>query len=286
MIQGNLKLAERFLLILFLAAVLSACATGYDKKGVYHKVRGGENIWKIARYYHVPVQDLAEWNNIQDAKDIEEGLRLYIPKIKKEKRLKYKKLPKSELAKFDAPIQLDQSRFGWPLPGPVLSPFGIRNGRRHDGIDIKAKSGTPIRAAAKGKIVFNERLKGYGKMIIVKHKDRFFSIYAHNSRNTVKKGQRVAKGQVIGYVGQTGRATGPHLHFEVRQGDKARNPFFFLPEKGAPKVRMITKREKREAVKEVPETPEVEEEIEPEVNDSRFSRRREMMEKLRTKKRH
>lgn len=210
-------------------ACLLACATAYDKRGVYHKVRQGESIWKIARYYHIPVQDLAEWNNIQGAEEILPGLKMYIPKLKGAGPLKYKRLPKGERAKFETPIQFDRSRFVWPVGGTVISPFGIRNDRRHDGLDIKAKNGTPIKAAAAGKVVFDGRLRGYGNMLILRHQDRFFTVYAHNSRNAVKKGQKVAKGQVIGYVGSTGRTTGSHLHFEVREGQKARNPLFLLP---------------------------------------------------------
>ena len=75
-------------------------------------------------------------------------------------------------------------------------------------------------------------MRGYGNLVLLKHGDDFFTVYAHNSVNLVKKGKRVKRGETIAKVGRTGRATGPHLHFEVREGTKARNPLFFLPKKG------------------------------------------------------
>ncbi len=101
----------------------------------------------------------------------------------------------------------------------------------HDGIDIAAKAGTPIRAAGDGKVVFSSRLGGYGNTIIIRNADNFFTTYAHNKRNLAKKGQNVKKGDLIANVGATGNASGAHCHFEIRHRQKARNPLFFLPVK-------------------------------------------------------
>ena len=219
-------------LILLLASCLflSACATSFDAKGRYYRVQSGESIWKIARVYRVSVQDLAELNNIQDGAELKSGVRLYIPA--RPKGRSFKKLPKVEQEKiYDAPIEVDRSKFIWPVEGTVFSNFGIRHGRRHDGIDISAPAGSKVRAAAGGKIAFSDRLSGYGNMIIIGHPDKFFTIYAHNRKNNVKKGTTVKQGDVIAEVGSTGNATGPHSHFEIRHGQKARNPLFFLPVK-------------------------------------------------------
>lgn len=216
--------------ILLFIIFASGCAISYDTKGRYHKVQSGETIWKIARVYRVSVQDLAELNNIQDGAKLEPNQKLYLPE--KPKGRAWKKLPKEEQEKtYDAPIQTDHSKFIWPAEGTLMSGFGIRNGRRHDGIDISAKLGTPIKAAASGKVVFSSRLSGYGNTVIVRHPDNFFSIYAHNKQNKAKKGASVKKGEVIAYMGATGNATGSHCHFEIRHGQKARNPLFFLPVK-------------------------------------------------------
>lgn len=121
-------------------------------------------------------------------------------------------------------------QFIWPLEKCVyMSGFGIRRGRRHDGIDLAAKSGTPIHAAADGEVVFAKRMRGYGRLVLVKHRNNYFTAYAHNRANLVKKGNKVKQGQVIAKVGRTGRATGNHLHFEIRKGQMAKDPLHYLP---------------------------------------------------------
>lgn len=218
------------ILAIVLISLSIACATSFDAKGRYHRVQSRETIWKIAKAYRVHVQDLAELNNIQDGYKLEPGQKLYIPQRAKAKV--WKKLPRAEREKiYNAPIETDRGRFIWPVNGALMSSFGIRNGRRHDGIDISAKSGTGIMASAGGKVLFSDRLGGYGNTIIIRHDGNFFTTYAHNRQNKVKKGQTVKKGQLIAYVGGTGNATGPHCHFEIRHGQKARNPLFFLPVK-------------------------------------------------------
>lgn len=125
---------------------------------------------------------------------------------------------------------VSSQRFIWPLDnGIYMSGFGIRRGRRHDGIDIAAKGGTPIKAAADGEVVFSKRMRGYGRLVLIKHKGNYFTAYAHNRSNLVKKGKKVKRGQVIAKVGRSGRATGNHLHFEIRKGQKAMDPLRYLP---------------------------------------------------------
>lgn len=233
------------LLILFLGFLFSSCATSYDKRGVYYKVRSGDSISRIARIYRVDVQALAEYNNLLNPDEMQSGMRLYIPP--RSKRGAFKKLPfgttigsESVQAKkkrgrrekkYEQPVQVYRGRFEWPVEGRAGSPFGIRNGRRHDGLDIVAPSGMPIHASASGRVVFAGEMRGYGNLILIRHKDDFFTAYAHNSKNIAKKGQQVRQGEVIAEVGRTGRATAPHVHFEIRHGQTARNPLFFLPER-------------------------------------------------------
>jgi murein DD-endopeptidase MepM/ murein hydrolase activator NlpD len=128
-----------------------------------------------------------------------------------------------------SPIKTDRGRFAWPVEGDISSLYGMRHGRRHDGIDIRAKTGTPVYASADGEVVYAKRMRGYGNLVLLKHEGDFFTVYAHNSVNLVKLGASIKKGQMVSRVGRTGRATGPHLHFEVREGAKARNPLFFMP---------------------------------------------------------
>jgi murein DD-endopeptidase MepM/ murein hydrolase activator NlpD len=99
----------------------------------------------------------------------------------------------------------------------------------HEGVDIAAPAGTPVRAAAAGQVIFVGRMRGYGNLVIVQHQDHFVSVYAHDSANLVREGQIVRQGQVIGRVGRSGRTTGANLHFEVRYNNIARNPLLYLP---------------------------------------------------------
>jgi len=118
----------------------------------------------------------------------------------------------------------------WPVSGKLTSRFGRRGSRMHDGIDIGAKEGTPVYAAADGEVVYSDqRLSGYGKLVIIRHSRDMFTAYAHNQRNLVRKGDRVKSGTVIARVGKTGRASGPHLHFEVRRGTTPVDPLAYLP---------------------------------------------------------
>jgi murein DD-endopeptidase MepM/ murein hydrolase activator NlpD len=121
--------------------------------------------------------------------------------------------------------------FLWPAAGTVSSTFGPRRNAHHDGIDISAPEGTPIRAALDGMVVYTGSLRGYGKVVILAHDGGLTTVYAHNSKNLVKQGARVRRGTVIASVGQTGRTTGPNLHFEVRKDNRARDPLAYLPKK-------------------------------------------------------
>jgi len=116
----------------------------------------------------------------------------------------------------------------WPSTGRFSSPFGMRGGRLHKGIDIAAARGTKIRSVRSGVIEFAGWMRGYGKTVIVNHHN-FKTLYAHCHKIYVKKGQRISTQQTIGTIGRTGNATGNHLHFEYRtMNDKALNPLPFM----------------------------------------------------------
>lgn len=112
----------------------------------------------------------------------------------------------------------------WPARGTVTSEYGSRWGRLHAGIDIAGPTGTPIWAAKAGSVVVAGTQSGYGNTVVIDHGGDMTTLYAHQSRLAVSSGQSVSQGQVIGYIGSTGRSTGPHLHFETRYGGSPRNP--------------------------------------------------------------
>ena len=116
----------------------------------------------------------------------------------------------------------------WPVNGPVTSPFGMRWGRMHEGIDIGVGYGTPIHAAASGTVVFSGWMDGYGNFVIIDHGGGMATAYGHQSAIAVGGGQSVSQGQVIGYVGCTGHCFGPHLHFEVRINGSPVDPLGYL----------------------------------------------------------
>lgn len=120
--------------------------------------------------------------------------------------------------------------FQWPVQGRLTSSFGLRKGKMHNGVDIQAPlSQAPVKAARSGIVQKAGQMRGYGKIVILSHGDGWETYYAHLSRIAVRSGQRVAAGQLVGYQGSTGNATGEHLHFEVRRNGRPLNPLDYLP---------------------------------------------------------
>jgi murein DD-endopeptidase MepM/ murein hydrolase activator NlpD/outer membrane murein-binding lipoprotein Lpp len=121
------------------------------------------------------------------------------------------------------------SGFAWPVSGPITSPFGMRWGTLHPGIDIGVPTGTPIHAAGSGTVVWCGWMSGYGNLVMIDHHNGLATLYGHQSRIAVGCNQEVSQGATIGYVGCTGFCTGPHLHFEVRLNGTPVDPLGYLP---------------------------------------------------------
>jgi len=142
----------------------------------------------------------------------------------------------SELADFleEQKLMLSSTPTIWPVKGWISSGFGYRvspfTGRRvfHEGLDIATKYNTPVKAAAKGVVVFSGRKAGYGKTIIVDHGYGYITKYGHNNKLLVKAGDKISKGDLIAEVGSTGRSTGPHVHYEVLVNGIPVNPLKFI----------------------------------------------------------
>ena len=125
--------------------------------------------------------------------------------------------------------------FAWPTNGTYTSGFGMREDpftglrRSHNGIDLANRVGTPVRAAASGRVVHVEsQIGNYGRFVIVRHPDGFQTLYAHLNDFSVRPGQYVDRGQRLGVMGNTGRSTGPHLHFSVIRNGTFVNPLRYL----------------------------------------------------------
>lgn len=117
----------------------------------------------------------------------------------------------------------------WPVPkGRFTSAFGLRDGSRHDGVDIAAPTGTPVRAAATGIVSFVGTVRGYGNFVKVFHMPGLSTAYGHNDEVLVRVGQLVRRGETIALVGETGRTTGPNLHFEVHRAGVPVDPMAYF----------------------------------------------------------
>jgi len=199
--------------------------SGGVARGIYHTVKPKETLWRIAKTYGINLQTLAEINNIDEPAKITVGQKIFIPGEKKVKKI----IVDFRDTTPPPPIIMEKNDFIWPVQGKVVSRFGVQDGLRHEGIDIAAPSGTPVKAAGEGVVVYEGSLKGYGNLLIIKHENDFKTVYAYNYKNLVTVGQKVNTGDAIAKVGNTGRYPDPRLHFQIRDKDKARNPLFFLP---------------------------------------------------------
>jgi murein DD-endopeptidase MepM/ murein hydrolase activator NlpD len=237
------------ILSLGLAMLASACAT----YGIDHVVRPGENLYRIGKAYGVGYDELARINRIRPPYRLEIGDQIYVPDADRQlpvtiitpRAVSSEPPPRAVVhaphVSVTQPVysrdgRVGPSGFSWPLSGRLSSSFGKRARGHHDGIDIAASKGAPVYASRDGRVIFSDRLSGYGNVIIVEHVGGFATVYAHNDANFVRKGARVRRGERIAAVGDTGRTRGPHLHFEIRRQNVARNPMYYLPSSRAASV--------------------------------------------------
>jgi murein DD-endopeptidase MepM/ murein hydrolase activator NlpD len=126
------------------------------------------------------------------------------------------------------PIRPGSGGLIWPVNGPIVSPFGMRWGRLHAGVDIAVPSGTPVHAAQSGRVIIAGSVGGYGNYICIAHGGSLSTCYGHNSSLGVSQGQSVKQGQVISSSGCTGHCFGPHVHFETRINGSPVDPMGYL----------------------------------------------------------
>ncbi|MGI6096741.1 MAG: peptidoglycan DD-metalloendopeptidase family protein [Dethiobacteria bacterium] len=192
-------------------------------KGVIHRVRSGETVQEIASRYGANYRYIIEANELEEGDQLQEGKQLVIPGVEPP-------VLQEALAGID-PDPNAGPPFLWPLNGIITSRFGWRGNRFHYGLDIGAPRGTPICAVAAGKVVFSGYKGSYGLKLRLRHDSGWESIYGHNSKLFVRTGDYVRRGQVIAATGDTGYATGPHLHLELLQYGKRLDPLLYLEEK-------------------------------------------------------
>ena len=200
--------------------------------GIYVKLRAGESLSHLASRYGVKVDAIQEANNISDPRTLREGQSLFLPGAEPVAVSRDARRERGDFKQASRGLIGDLGRavgktFVWPTAGKVSSYFGDRGGRKHTGVDIPRPKGSPIHAARAGTVVAAGWNGDYGKTVDISHGNGVVTRYAHCSKITVQVGDQVDKGELIGHVGETGRAPGPHLHYEVRIGGRPVNPTKF-----------------------------------------------------------
>jgi len=192
---------------------LGGLAVSQSSLTMHHTVVRGDTLYRIAQRYGVSAREICRINKISDIDSIEVGQRLVIP-------------TKGKSVSTAAP----KKKFQWPTKGYVAVSFGETDaGTVSKGIGIRASLGSKVKAAQSGTVTFvGDKVKGYGKVIVLDHGDGFETVYAHNSENLVQLGEKVRRGQQIALVGRGGRASFPCLYFELRWRHQPLDPLAYL----------------------------------------------------------
>ncbi len=232
-----------------------------------YRVKENENFWVVMSKCSLDMDTLMSVNNLTSPFQVEPGTIIYIPNMRgviipgeslktlysvitgEKINIKYVKavnksenldkkflfIPCGKISKIEKSLFLGTAFFSPIRFGQKTSGFGTRrnpfNSRRmefHKGIDLGCHTGTTVHAARKGEVVFTGYEEGYGKLVIIEHEFGYRSYYGHLGKSLVKSGQIVKPGEIIALSGNTGRSTGPHLHFEIRKNGMAINPQTFL----------------------------------------------------------
>ncbi len=204
-----------------------------DLAGRRHLVAPGETLFRVAKMYGVSPEALAAENGIADPRELTVGQELVIPDSagvlgNPEAGPTPGKPALAARGKGAGAERETEGDLNWPLRGVLYARFGRRGREVHDGIDLAAPVGTPVQTAGPGTVVYAGEQRGYGLIAIVQHPSGLTTLYAHNHDLRVKTGQQVRAGQVISSVGESGRTTGPHLHFEVRRDGVPIDPLLHL----------------------------------------------------------
>ena len=196
--------------------------------GIYYTVKAGDTVEKLAKTYQTEVEKIVgfEMNGLAEPYALTPGQKIMLPDGRKKVILFQNIYPMERVGAPPSGAQKGSGRFGWPTQGILTQ----RYWSGHQGIDIANRTGTPIYAADAGYVVLSGRdTWGYGNQVLIDHGNGYLTRYAHLDTILVHAGQSVEKGQKIGTMGNTGRSTGPHLHFEIIKGGGRQNPEAYLP---------------------------------------------------------
>lgn len=258
----NATMAIRIIVVLLFVLMLAGCP---PPPGVYHSVKEGQTLYRIGKIYGVDEKVLVRYNGIADPTRLQVGQKLFIPGVtrvrdvpttiptaktpssapvrtakkkktvsdysrKKTKTSSVKSPPPPVTTKGHASATAKKGAFAWPLKGKVVKKYSTASKTPSRGIEIAAPRGSAVFSAAAGRVIYSgDGINGYGKLIIVKHDNSYFTVYGFNSRNLVATGNFVGKKQKIALSGTPPSGGEPRLHFEIRRGKQAVNPIFYLP---------------------------------------------------------
>lgn len=213
-----------------------------------YTVRPEDTLYTVSRTFNVSMTDLARQNDLSPPYRLDIGERLRLPSLVSQRQEtasgEYHRTarsaaadrgpaslspPRKVLSGLQAPRR-SSNRFGWPVNGKVISTFGPKaDGLHNDGINIDAPRGVSVTAAENGIVVYaDNKLKGYGNLVLIRHEDQWMSAYAHLDNITIRRGQEVRRGEKVGTLGSSGSVDRPQLHFEVRRGTDALDPLTHL----------------------------------------------------------
>jgi len=221
-----------------------------NQDGIFYKIKPGDTIQKVSSTYKVQIDRIKKVNPTVDLNSLKSGAELFIPGArieaadtketnKNNKTVNNRTANNKETRKQNPSgnKNINESSpggFRWPVVGKISSPYGwrrhpiLRRADFHSAIDINAPHGASIRASKNGIVAYSGWMNGYGNTVVIEHAGGYSTLYAHCSSLGVSKGKNVASGEIIAKVGATGRATGPHVHFEIRYGNKPLNPLSHL----------------------------------------------------------
>ncbi len=227
-----------------------------NQDGIFYNMKKNETLENVAKRFGLNTNKIKQVNVKKDFANLKTGDEIFLPGAKPEaektpavapiqntapklannnNNLNNNKSKKSQIIAYIEPSEKTSSAaYKWPLMGRINSPFGWRQHpitkRKdfHTGIDIKGERNAPIKAANYGHVIYSGWMGGYGKVLVIEHNNGQSTLYAHCSSLLAGKGATISQGQLIAKVGTTGRSTGPHLHFEVRNGNSPVNPIKYL----------------------------------------------------------
>jgi len=247
-----------------LPALLILCSSACTPTGIYHQVAPGQTLYRISKTYQQNETYLARINGISDPTQLKTGTRLYIPGATRQlnvpatvsstpvdrpptsvasspvpKPVQKKAAPPAKpqprittpiIKPAETPLAKKAIQLHWPLRGKILRAFGDTRQGGGKGIEIATPVGTPVLAAAAGKVIYSgDGVQGFGYLIILQHENDFFTVYGYNRRLFARTGQFVSRGQKIADSGLSPSGETGRLHFEVRRGKQAVNPILYLP---------------------------------------------------------